>query len=156
MNTQNSTLTAPATTLLPQVGESLPQFASKEEYLTFVSNCKEIYRYISLCRRSDTLAHRLTPMPDSKKRTARENIQKVMLEQLKKVDPVIKQYVDSQSTWRSTWTINAENTLNPRTKERQLFGSDALVNWILVLRRESKKLAGVRMQSERAAQPVTA
>lgn len=145
MNTQISTLTAPAITCLPQVSVSLPQFASKEEYLAFVSAWKEVYRYLSLERRIAKLRSKVQFMPAGVKCTSLENMLAMMEENLKKFDPSISAYVSSQSTWKSAWPITPENTGNERTKARTLYGSDALATWLIFLRRESKKLAGIRM-----------
>jgi hypothetical protein len=128
---------------LPEIArtQTIPAFTDKADYLAFVKEWKQVYKRLSLNIRYHK-GNRFT-LPERIK--ANEARQAKLLKELNATpDYTANLYIGGRGY--STWQITKENTNNPNTHLRTTYGSQALANWLLYIRRIAKQHAAVARQ----------
>jgi len=129
---------------LPEIArtQTIPAFTDKSDYLNSVKEWKQVYKYLSLSIRYHN-GKRFT-LPERIK--ANEARQAKLLKELNAMpNYTATLYIGGRGY--NTWQITKENTNNPNTRERTVYGNQALANWLLYIRRVAKQHAAVARQA---------
>jgi len=142
-------------THLPEVfSTAIPALATREDYIAFRDEWRLTYKHISLRLQEEKCWTCANMRPE--KAAYRKTRAKAIAEQLKALPP---------SKWLANaasplpykgWEITPENTGNPQTRKRTVYGLSALATWMLWLRREAKRQRREQRQQELAARTLTA
>jgi hypothetical protein len=135
---------------LPEVfSTTIPAFASKADYISFRDEWRLIYKHLSLQVQKSKCY--LTDNMRPEKATYRTARGEKLNAQLKALPPSIWLQQYQKSHPYKGWQITPENTGNSRTEKRIVYGQAAFANWLLWLRRETK-----RVRREQRAQELRA